>query len=56
MKKFIENLLNKKFKKLNKKFISKFLFVGIINSIAGYLIGIFSFELFYNIYGSNTIY
>ena len=51
MKKFIVNLLNEKFKKLNKKFISKFLFVGIINSIAGYLIGIFSFELFYNIYG-----
>ena len=48
MKKFIENLLNKK---LNNKFISKFLFAGIINSIAGYSIGILSFELFYRLYG-----
>ena len=48
MKKFIENLLNKK---LNNKFISKFLLAGIINSIAGYSIGILSFELFYNLYG-----
>tara|TARA_B100001741_G_scaffold304828_1_gene296335 strand:- start:885 stop:1307 length:423 start_codon:yes stop_codon:yes gene_type:complete len=48
MKKFIENLLNKK---LNNRFIFKFLFAGIVNSIAGYSIGILSFKLFYTLYG-----
>ena len=51
MKKPIQSIINQFEQKLKFKFISKFAFVGIVNSFAGYIIGIATFKLLYLSYG-----